>query len=332
MNDLVLKKLNSASITDFQKYIKSNFYETYIVGDKTYLRWQFDGIILALHRGQIIGHLGFKDYTYSRIGTVRVFMSLYVCEKYRLSGVAALVLLEALGAKKYFLTSGLTPLTDALCGKTIPGWQSSRNMNKFLAVLEDHPRIAEYGLQEKIRLEAVSAGKEPTARQCSALWEKVRDNYPITLERTEKYLNWRFFKHPFFSYEIAAVSAENNLKGFLMWRVEQHDSFRIARVVDAIAEPAYQEMLFSQFLSAAKHAHAHAADFLCSGDLYRESLKKAGFFDTKGSQFESFPILWTPLSTKKTFINVAHDLPQSIDEMFLTKADGDQDRPNPSVH
>jgi hypothetical protein len=46
------------------------------------------------------------------------------------------------------------------------------------------------------------------------------------------------------------------------------------------------------------------------------------------TEFEKFPILFSPIAYKKTIINIAYNFETSLNACFLTKADGDQDRPN----
>ena len=36
-------------------------------------------------------------------------------------------------------------------------------------------------------------------------WNDVRKRYPITIERTRKYLTWRFLKHPLIDYHFLVL-------------------------------------------------------------------------------------------------------------------------------
>ena len=109
--------------------------------------------------------------------------------------------------------------------------------------------------------------------------------------------------------------------------MEEDRGFRIARIVDMVSHKDYDTVLLGSVVNSALQANVHAIDFLHSGAYYNEALKVSGFFDTAGTEFAEFPILFSPLSRAKTFINVANDFDAPLDNCFITKADADRDRP-----
>lgn len=43
-------------------------------------------------------------------------------------------------------------------------------------------------------------------------WEECKNNYPIMINRTSEFLNWRFFNHPFVKYKIFSIQNDNKNK------------------------------------------------------------------------------------------------------------------------
>jgi len=151
----------------------------------------------------------------------------------------------------------------------------------------------------------------------------------VTVKRDLSYLRWRFFNHPFLKYRFISAYDDFKLKGYLIWRTEISPQIKIARIIDVFCEEDTEDFLIKTFLTEAMREQADAADFILSGDYYAKTLLKNGFVNGLEPKYQNFPILFSPISKKKTFINIAYDFGAPITDCFLTKADGDQDRLNP---
>jgi len=95
--------------------------------------------------------------------------------------------------------------------------------------------------------------------------------------------------------------------------------------------------LLKKFVLDVQRKNADMADFMFSGNYYHKILKTVGFFEANNTIFKNFPILFNPISYKKSYINfMVWSKDKNINQnefynpsnWYLTKGDSDQDRPN----
>lgn len=338
MSKFSIEFFSKKDLPEFQSYIRSVFNEKYILNDPRYIDWQYGSqLLVAKDREKIVGHFGYRDLPYKINGESRPFrflMNLMVLESYRLLGVGALLAKEVFDTVNPILVSGYTPLAQQLFAHLRPNWKEAGNLSRFIAVFDPSaslfsgfaiPKVAEVPEKEDPLISEAPRISQETER----FWEDVRGRYPITVERTADYLNWRFCNHPFFKYSILEARDKGALSGYLIYRIEEDRGFKIARIIDFIAKESSEKPLLLQFLRLVKKEKCQAADFVFSCALYKRSLLEAGFFDIAEAGWEKFPILFSPISAKKPYINIAYSLQADLNDCYLTKADGDQDRPNP---
>lgn len=339
MINLTIIAYGSADEEVFQRYIKAAFHEKYILSDPRYLEWQYGKSLFLIKNGnEVIGHFGFRDIVYKIYDTsmpVRVLMNLFVNEPYRLTGVAALLATHVFDTNNPVLVSGYTALAQNLFSHLRKNWKNAGVLRRAVAVLNANVSLLEgYAIPQMAVLGTVPqeiriTREVPSESFIDQSWERAKDRYPITIERNFAYINWRFITHPFFSY-IFLIAQQNGLPcGYLIGRIEEDQGFRIARIIDCIATQEIELPLLQEFLTVAKQESASVVDFLLSGTLYDGALTGAGFFEAAGTDFERFPILFSPLSFKKVSVNIGYDIDAPFEDCFFTKADGDQDRPNP---
>ncbi len=335
MEQLSIRLYKNEDLPGFQDYISRAFHEKYILRDKKYIDWQYqNSLYLALAGEKIIGHFGFRDLPYKIYDgtiTARVLINLFVLEEYRRAGVGALLARTVLDTPNPVLVSGYTPFSQRLFPHLRDRWSDAGNLGRYIAILNNrHSIFAKFpGPTIKIDGNHDRLSEALSAEEAGKLWDQTRGRYPVTVERSAEYINWRFLRHPFFQYKFLLLEGEGELVGYLVYRIEEAEDFRIARIVDCVAKEGAEEKLFIGILRKAKELGIHAVDFMFSGNLYRQALLDAGFLDIAGTEFEKFPILFSPISHKKTFINVGYDIKAPLADFYITKADGDQDRPNP---
>ena len=332
-------------LSRFQDYIHAALHKKHILADERFLDWQYTDpgmLYLALHNDKIVGHFGYRDFLYkvreqSRL--VRVAMNLFSLEEYHGAGVGPLLAKEVFNTTHAVLLSGYNEAAFRLCAHLRSTLREAGSMDRFVAVLDAaHPFLKNFAVPRSFpgphgqegEIAVHDIAKFDTAFQDSlrAFWERVRHRYPATIERTSAYLLWRFFSHPHLHYSFLAATEGEKLVGYLIYRSEEAEGFSIARIVDFIADPLAERALLQYFLDLVRKNHA-AADFMFSGSLYREALKDAGFFDAIGTDFENFPTRFNPVSSNAPFIHVAYDIDLPLHDFYVTKADSDQDRPNP---
>lgn len=323
----------------FGRYIARAYHENYILRDPRYREWQYGkSLLLAKHDGAIVGHFGFRDIlykAYDRRLSVRVLMNLFVNPEYRLTGVGALLGREVFKEGHPVLVSGYTPLAEKLFSHLRSEWKNAGTLARFFAALNPAASLFEgYAIPQTTPSHSdsgaitVHEGAPPEAF-IDACWQLAKDRFPVTVERSALYVTWRFIRHPFFSYLFLTARQNGSPAGYLVGRVEEDKGFRVYRVIDLIATPAAESALLERFLAVALRGRADGADMFLSGSVYHDALGGAGFFNVADTDFEKFPILFSPLSFKKASINIGYDLDAPLEDCFFTKADGDQDRPNP---
>lgn len=337
--NLVIVSYTPADHEAFQRYIRAAFHGKYILSDVRYLEWQYGGDLYLIKNGnEIIGHFGFRDIVYKihdRSVPVRVLMNLFVNESYRLTGVAGLLAAKVFDTKNPVLVSGYTPLAQKIFLHLRKNWKNAGVLKRFIAVLDSHaPLLEGYAIPCMANFDASHGGVQvsrevPSQSFIDQSWERANSRYPVMIERNFAYINWRFITHPFFSYIFLTAQQNGFPGGYLIGRIEEDQGFRIARIIDCIATRETELPLLQEFLAVAKKESASVVDFLLSGTLYDHVLADAGFFEATGTDFERFPILFSPLSFKKVSVNIGYDIDAPFEDCFFTKADGDQDRPNP---
>jgi hypothetical protein len=366
MDSIKIVKYQKSDYLQFRDFVRTAFHSKYILSDERFLDWQYpstgsgnDGMLMLAKIGdEIAGFFGYKDFDYKIYGEtkkIRAVMNLFAAEKYRMAGIGPRLAEAVFGKDGYILVSSYNDAAQKLYRHFRPEWTEAGDLKRYFAVFGEHKllegfrreiatsktprndgRGAQMGrgsgevssLSERGDLPAGRRGIE-VGEEFDEFWQRVRDRYPVTIERGSEYLNWRFLRHPFFDYQFLIARKDGKLAGFLVYRFENVDDFKIARIIDFVAEESAEMSLLSEFLKRAQNEKAQAADFMFSGSLYDDSLKQAGFFDVRGTDFAKFPIRFSPLSYSKFVINIAYDLSVPLQDFYLTKADSDQDRPNP---
>ena len=325
----------------FQCYIHKAFHHKYILGNSQYLDWQFrcGGFYIVKNGNEIVGHFGWHDLAYKiydRSQSVRVLINLFVLEPYRLTGVGALLAQKVFDTSDPVIVSGYTLPSERLFGRLRTQWQNAGKLYRWMYILNPHA-VEFYRYQlPKVGVAKVSGRSmfivKPVYKageSLDRLWQEARRRYPVTLERTVDYLTWRFFDHPFFRYHFLVAKEGDVVWGYLVFRFEESSGFKIARIVDWVGNGLADESLVQEFLRISKDEGADAADFMFSGHFYDQVLAGVGFFNVADGDLENFPIYFNPISHKKSFINVGYDIEAPFDDCYITKANGDQDRPNP---
>lgn len=346
MKDIKIISLSKKELPQFHRYINRAFHRKYVLHDARYLQWQYDHMYVLWSKNAIVGHFGFRDTKYKIYVTtkwVRTLMNFYVLEPYRVFGLGAILARKVFDTRYPLFVSGYTPSTQKLGRALRPSWNDAGILTRYFAVLDDStPFLLRYASHSALRELSANLRANISAQQksiaviqtsdipFSKVWQKTKNRYSVTVERTDSYMNWRFKRHPMLPYSFLAARRGNEYMGYLVYRYEEDKGFKIARIIDFIAEPIVEESLIKTFLSSARHEGAHAADFFCSGIFYRSVFSKCGFFNIKKTVFTDFPAYFSPISIgRKTFINIAYDIKAPFSDCYFTRADGDKDRPNP---
>lgn len=329
--------LEDKLMDNFHSYISTAFSPNYILNDPDYLSWQFGGNVYVARVGdQIVGHFGFRDFFY-KVGKstrpVRFLMNISVLEPYRIRGVGALLAQRVFDTSAILVVSGYKAVANKLFRRLHPQWREMGNLSRYFCILDGSHKLLSGFSMTKIISDNFSP---PTAvnenfslEELAELWPKIRDRYRVSVERTMEYLDWRFISNPSLKYSFIVVRKKGVVSGYLVFRFEESDGFKMGRIIDLVSAKEAECELLSLFIGSCKKAGVVVADFMFSGKESCDSLEQAGFFNVAGTDFDRFPILLSPISRKKFNINIAGTMSIGLDQCYFTKADGDQDRSNP---
>ena len=342
MSRVLIELYDRADYAPFQEYIRKAFHQKYILSEKQYLNWQYgENLFVAKSGKNIVGHFGFRDIAYKIGGqtkTVRVLMNLFVLEPYRLTGVAADLAEKTIKDAQYIFVSGYKKEASNIFKRIRPQWRDFGYFKRYFFILNKKAELLKGRKRENSMSSAIPltgnfvfSFEKNIGEEFNAFWKKIKERYGSTVDRTAAYLQWRFADHPYFDYNIISLRESGNLLGYLVWREEVDKLFRIARIIDLVSDgDASDRALLQKFIENATAQKYDAADFMFFGMMPEKALVDSGYFEVSGTDFEDFPILFSPISFKKTGINIGGDFPaKDLDGLYITKADGDQDRPNP---
>jgi GNAT acetyltransferase-like protein len=182
---------------------------------------------------------------------------------------------------------------------------------------------------------------------CAGPWDRYwREQLAGTLVGTRRdaaYLRWRYVEHPRFRYELrlARRRVDGSVLGIAVFRVEQvrERRERVLRVVEFLASPEAEVTLAKAVAQAGREQGVAFADFYCSSPRAARGLKGLGFKLAMARPGEAgFPCRLQPLEGGHFRMTGLVQVPPGqrgnlarlIDagRLYLTKSDGDQDRPN----
>lgn len=338
-DSITVEKYHPGMEAEFISYVKKAFHEKYILSDPLFLAWQFTALYVARAEGKIVGQFGFRDIPYKvgdRSVVIRVLMNLFVLDEYHWAGVGPLLAQTVFNTSNPILVSGYTDAANRLYAHLRPRWKEAGNLRRFIKILNPaHPLLAKFSAPRTSEVNSEDNIKFSIERivraddSLDAFWKAARNRYVLTAERSSEYLNWRFLSHPRFVYSVLAGMDDKGMFGYVVSRSEESEGLRIRRIVDIVAYEGYENILLREVIKSARDEKAAVIDFMHSGFYYDSALASAGFFDVEETDFATFPILFSPISWTRKSINIAYDLGASLDDCYFTKADGDQDRPNP---
>ena len=130
------------------------------------------------------------------------------------------------------------------------------------------------------------------------------------------------------------ANREDSLEGVAVYRIEQVKDLpvRIARIVELIASPEASEPLIDAVVERARQAGAAALDFFCSSRRVADAFLKRGFLLGTESPASEIPMLFQPVDRSRTGVlflaHVRADPGGPSADLYVTTADGDQDRPS----
>lgn len=173
------------------------------------------------------------------------------------------------------------------------------------------------------------------------LWDDAWNNrfstQLVSVWRDSAYVNWRYAQHPTFDY-VSAVArnlSTGEAEGLLVFRLApvRDREETVVRIVEFLSTSTAAAPLLSWLDLRLQGTNAAFADFYCTSMKSDALLSQGGFYQ-EDEDSEPLPSLFQPLDISRSALNFALYLPtehRSIfdeAELYFTKSDCDQDRPN----
>jgi hypothetical protein len=174
-------------------------------------------------------------------------------------------------------------------------------------------------------------------------WTEQVAGTMVGTSRDARFVCWRYARHPRFRYEIrlATRCSDGSIIGMAVFRPEQvrGRSETVLRLVEFLATPAAATALAHAVLQAARQLGVAYADFYCSSAVAARGLEDVGFkLEHTTEDQPAFPTRLQPLEKGRFAMTGLLRLPSGMrgqlnsfvraGRLYVTKSDGDQDRPN----
>jgi hypothetical protein len=153
------------------------------------------------------------------------------------------------------------------------------------------------------------------------------------------YLRWRYLDHPRFRYEVLfGRDASGRIAGCAVYRIVRipERSSSVMRVVEFLGHGAVADELAGHLAYLADAQGVAFGDFYCTSAALAAPLIRQGFV-AESRLPAAVPNLLQPVDFSRTKLTAAFHVQSSVvpdswgllsDELYFTRSDGDQDRPN----
>lgn len=102
-------------------------------------------------------------------------------------------------------------------------------------------------LPNRIKIEEIKEFNE----EFDDLWELNKTTMNVVVTRDSKYLNWRYFQRPEENYIIFTIRNYEELKGYIILKIEERFNLKIGLIMDILTDPScnvYQNYLINHAL------------------------------------------------------------------------------------
>jgi hypothetical protein len=346
-------KLVSLEDTDkLQRFYNAAYGTNHIMNNSLHHDWQFlsnpynnlntKSIVVAEDNDEFIAHMGMipvpiKIYNETKLGVWHV--SYFTLEKYRGIG---------LGTKMVKFSDSLFDCIGGLGNSDASNnihiknnGKNFDNINRYIKVLNKenmenflHSKInfttPHYSIDNELVFERINV----LNHNYDLFWNSIKDIFPITIDRTKKYISWKYFEHPLIDYHFMTLSKNNEIFGYAILRFEDNNlEIKAGRIVDFISLPNFEKELLQNVIEYFENK-VDFIDFYCSGLFYRTTLEYFGFFNNLSTNY-TIPTVFNPLNKERNSINfhfkiknipIDNEKYYDSNNLFFVKADADQDR------
>jgi hypothetical protein len=280
--------------------------------DEALLRWQYRfpgdddrlSVLLARVDGRPVGFLGIVQAPFCRRGELLRggwLATWTVAEAARATQAGLALLMEALREFDVVGCLGFNEQAEAIYRRL--GFEVRVPLPRFAAL---EPRGAP----------AAAADWDEAA--WDRRWEELGRSF-VGTARDTAFLRWRYVEHPRYRYVLRCAG-----DALVVHRVQDVEGRRVVRFVEALGDADAAAALIGLALHEVEGAWL--ADFTCVNEAHAEPFVRAGFVP-ETSLPELPPDRFEPLGRSTRGLGAAF-YGVGADEVYATRADGDQDRPS----
>jgi GNAT superfamily N-acetyltransferase len=354
-------------IGEVREFFARAYRPTYrLATDESLLRWQYGPtpsspnrpchLKLSLLDGAVAGCLGYIPAEVSLNGSILKgawVANWMVDPEQRRLGLGPFLMREVV--KQFQVNLDLGANEDARDLLSRMGWKDFGNLARYVCVL-DLPGAA--ALTEGGRLQwppaaaplpGVSRGRaievEMVDRfddEATELWDRTwgaKDMRAGGTRRSAAFLNWRYASHPVFKYRLFQVHQNGRLSGIAVYHVEhvRDVPVRVGRMVELILDvtrPSDSDgVLLRAVMEDAKSQGVAVMDFFNASKRLADVMTRHGFLQGESEPAVQIPMLFQPVDRRRSgirFMASIGNVPEAaeVQDWYVTKSDGDQDRPN----
>lgn len=356
----IIFDLTTEDLPAFKDFVRTQFHERHILLHDDFLNWQYKNtpcnsfpefsIKIVKHKNNVLGYCGVVPVVL-KLGNTEivagVFANLLVDEKLRGFGFGTLLVREILKQFPVCYINGYSDKLKKVCQK-FPGWVEMGDLHRYIGVL--HQKKIETLAEDTYTFTPIKkpSKKDAQLHRVSAFgddidhfWSEVKERYPITIVRDQTYLNWRYTNHPFIEYQLYEYRNATGMSAYFVVRIEEFlykkKKYKAARIIDFMSLPETEIVALQALTFAVSQAKIDFIDYFFSGQEHRESLIQLGFKNSKEKGYRNIPLLLNPVDKTRKAINwvaytkdplLSDNILPNPDNWYITKGDGDQDRPN----
>jgi hypothetical protein len=349
--NLLIKYVSKKDDLKLKKFYCEAYGIKHILNNIKHHNWQFKKNPFNKSNSKTIGVIEEVNTIYSHMGFMPIELKVYDSIKNAIWHMSFFTLPSHRGRrygkkliqftekqKEYSLVLGGSEGTNKIYKEM--GGINFGNLNRYILILNKEK--VEKFLNKKIRIKKIKFMRSELEfskikkidNGYEKFWDKVKERYPITVNRTKDYLEWRYFNHPLIDYDIFVLKNKNELCGFLVLRFENNNKkLKIGRIIDMMVFKQFETQLLKETINFCKNK-VDIIDFFCTGNFYKNSLLKEKFMNDPNGKLK-IPFLFNPIDVKQIRginllfkKNEKNKSIEKINDMYFVKGDSDQDRAN----
>jgi len=360
--DICITYCTSAQVPEAMAFIDAYWRAGHVLSrDEALFRWQFAvdaaqraggleiSMLLAWHGDRLVGMLGLIPTLFTVKGeTIRGAWTanLRALADCGIPGVGMQLMLMAQQEFEVMAVLGINDEVAKL--NRLLGYQLIEDLPRWCVVLDAAAAAPLFG---GVGVDAVARDSDDAVGDIAVTavttagdlvgwdgcWSAIAQEI-IAVARDEAYLTRRFLQHPRFAYRLLMARRGADAVGLAVTRLEAvpEAGCNVLRILEFWCRPEAEDDVAAAVIRSA--AGAAFADFYCLRPALAKALERRGFRRCMPTDVPAAPAYFQPVVPGYTAlrggirlskrIKSRVGLPLAGDACVVTKADGDQDRPN----